>query len=81
MYDYNAGMAKAESKTEKTKNIIIQKNKICNYGRARYLYENAVSRVRGYKLTTSFVNSVKNQLPSRYNMNAYKNFIEKWGTV
>ena len=37
------GMARAESMTQKKKRIIIQKNKICNYGRARYLYENALA--------------------------------------
>ena len=75
------GMAKAESMTKKKKKIIIQKNKICNYGRARYLYENALAREPRYTLTRSFMNSVKYQLPTRYNTRAYMNFIEQWGTV
>lgn len=74
-------MARAESTTERKKHVIIQKTKICNYGRVRYLYENAVARARGYTLTRGFMNSVKYQLPSRYNRQAYMQFIEKWGTV
>ena len=76
-----AGMAQAEKMTQKKRKIMIQKNKICNYGRARYLYENAVARERRYTLTRSFMNSVKHQLPTRYNTRAYMNFIEQWGTV
>ena len=75
------GMARAEASTQRKKEIIIQKNKICNYGRARYLYENAVAKERGYILSPSFKNSVKYQLPTRYNKKAYMQFIEKWGTV
>ena len=76
-----AGMAKAESMTEKKKRIIIEKNKICNYGKARYLYENAVAQEHEYTLTRGFKNSVKYQLPTRYNTKAYLRFIEQWGTV
>lgn len=75
------GMAQAEKYTQKRKKVMIQKNKICNYGRARYLYENAIARERQYTLTRSFKNSVNYQLPTRYNTRAYMNFIEKWGTV
>ena len=74
-------MARAEAATERQKRIIIQKNKICNYGKARYLYENAVARDHGYTLSRSFQNSVKHQLPITYNQRAYIHFIEKWGTV
>ena len=74
-------MSKAQATTEKKRRIIIQKTKICNYGRARYLYENAVARVRGYTLTRSFFNSVRYQLPVKYNEQVYMQFIEKWGTV
>ena len=75
------GMARAEAMTEKTKHVVIQKNKICNFGRARYLYENAVAGEQGYRLSRSFKNSVKYQLPMTYNERAYMRFIEQWGTV
>ena len=39
----DAGMSKAESKTQRKKHVIIQKTKICNYSTARYLYENALA--------------------------------------
>ena len=74
-------MAQAEQKTEKSRKIMIQKNKICNYGKARYLYENAIALDPTYTLTRSFENSVEHQLPARYNTRAYMNFIEQWGTV
>ena len=80
-YNVHAGMAQAERKTQKSKKVMIQKNKICNYGRARYLYENAIAREPRYTLTRSFKNSVKYQLPTGYNTRAYMNFIEQWGTV
>ena len=74
-------MAKAESTTKKMKRIVIQKTKICNYGRARYQYENAVAREPEYTLSRSFHNSVKYQLPVTYDRDAYMMFIKKWGTV
>lgn len=74
-------MGKAESQTKDKKRIIIQKSKICNYGRARYLYENAAAREPGYTLSRSFYNSVMYQLPFNYNERAYMQFIENWGTV
>ena len=74
-------MAKVESQTEDKKHIIIQKSKICNYGRARYLYENVVAREPGYTLSKSFQNSVMSQLPIYYNDRNYMQFIENWGTV
>jgi hypothetical protein len=43
-------MAQAEEKTEKSRKVVIQKNKICNYGRNRYLYENAIAREPRYTL-------------------------------
>lgn len=75
------GMAKVESQTKHRKRIIIQKSKICNYGRSRYLYENAVAREPGYTLSRSFQNSINYQLPLHYNERAYMQFIENWGTV
>ena len=75
------GMAKAESQTEDKKRIIIQKTKICNYGRARYLYENAAARDPGYTLSRGFQNSVMFLLPLHYNERNYMQFIENWGTV
>ncbi len=74
-------MAKAESQTKDKKRIIIQKSKICNYGRARYLYENAAAREPGYTLSKSFQNSVMFELPLQYNERDYMQFIESWGTV
>lgn len=74
-------MGKVESQTKDKKQIIIQKSKICNYGRVRYLYENAVAREHGYTLSRSFQNSVLYQLPLNYNQRAYMQFIENWGTV
>ena len=74
-------MAKAESQTEDKKHIIIQKTKICNYGRARYLYENAAARDPGYTLSRGFQNSVMFLLPLHYNERNYMQFIENWGTV
>ncbi len=76
-------MAQAEEKTEKSRKVVIQKNKICNYGRSRYLYENAIAREPRYTLARSFENSVKHQLPTSYNtsQSAYMKFIEQWGTV
>ena len=74
-------MARAKAMTQRRKQIVIQKNKICNYGRARYLYENAAADESGYSLSESFKNSVKYQLPTQYNKKAYMKFIEKWGTV
>lgn len=74
-------MAKAESQTKDKKRIIVQKSKICNYGRVRYLYENAAAREPGYSLSRSFQNSVKFQLPLYYNEREYMQFIENWGTV
>ena len=76
-----SGMAKAESTTKNKKRIVIQKTKICNYGRARYLYENAIAREPEYTLSRSFHNSVKYQLPVTYDRDAYMMFIQKWGTV
>ena len=83
MYAYLiiTGMGKVESQTKDQKRIIIQKSKICNYGRARYLYENAVAREPGYTLSRSFQNSINYQLPLRYNERAYMEFIDNWGTV
>ena len=78
---HTLGMTKVESQTEDKKRIIIQKSKICNYGRARYLYENAVAREPGYTLSRSFQNSINHQLPLHYNERAYMQFIENWGTV
>ena len=74
-------MSKVKSQTDDKKHIIIQKSKICNYGRARYLYENAVASEPGYTLSKSFWNSVTHELPLRYNERAYMQFIENWGTV
>ena len=75
------GMGKVEKQTKDKRRIIIQKSKICNYGRARYLYENAVAGEPGYALSRSFQNSVMYQLPRNYNERAYMQFIENWGTV
>ena len=74
-------MAKAEAMIEKKRNTVIQKSKICNYGRARYLFENALAGQKGYTLTRDFQSSVKYQLPARYDQRAYMKFIEQWGTV
>ena len=74
-------MARAEVMTQKKRQVVIQKNKICNYGKARYLYENGVARERGFVLSRSFNNSVKYELPKVYNKKVYMQFIEKWGTV
>ena len=75
-------MAKVESQTEGKKQIIIQKSKICNYGRrTRYLYENAAARGPGYTLSRSFQNSVMFQLPLYYSEKDYMQFIENWGMV
>ena len=74
-------MARAEAMTKKQKRVVIQKNKICNFGRARYLYENAVAEDHGYNLSRNFENSVKYQLPTTYDKRAYMKFIEQWGTV
>ena len=74
-------MSKAESMTEKKKRIVIQKTKICNYGTARYMYENAFAREPGYNLSRSFINAVKYLLPSTYDQTAYMRFINTWGTV
>ena len=43
-YNAHAGMAQAERMTQKSRKVMIQKNKICNYGRACYLYENAIAQ-------------------------------------
>ena len=74
-------MGKVESQTKNKKRIIIQKNKICNFGRARYLYENAVAGEQGYTLSRTFRNSIMYLLPRRYNERTYMQFIENWGTV
>ena len=74
-------MAKVESQTKDQKRIIIQKSKICNYGRVRYLYENAAAREPGYTLSKGFKNSVMFILPLHYNERNYMQFIEHWGTV
>ena len=74
-------MEQVEAMTANSKRIIIQKNKICNYGTARYLYENAVAREKGYTLSKSFQNYVKYQLPSTYHKRDYMKFIQDWGTV
>ena len=74
-------MARAEAKTKISKRIVIQKTKICNYGRARYLYENGVAGEPGYDLSRGFINSVEYQLPTTYKKKSYMQFIEKWGTV
>ena len=73
-------MAKAEENTQKQKRVIIQKSQICNYGRARYLFENAVAGVEGYKLSESFKSAIMN-LPDNYDQQSYTQFIENWGTV
>lgn len=74
-------MSKAESMTKKKKSVVIQKNKICNYGTARYLYANALANATGYTLSKTFINSVKYELSSTYYKRAYMRFIQKWGTV
>ena len=74
-------MDKVEAMTRKQKRIIIQKNMICNYGTARYLYENAVAGEKGYTLSKSFRNYVKYLLPSTYSERVYMRFIQMWGTV
>ena len=74
-------MKKAEAETQRKKRVVIQKNKICNYGRVRYLDEYALAREPGYNVSKSFLSSVKYQLPTYYNKKAYMRFIEDWGTV
>ena len=77
---YKLGMAKAEENTEKQKRVIIEKSLICNYGRARYLLENALAGIKGYELSESFKSAVSN-LPETYDQQVYAQFIENWGTV
>ena len=74
-------MKSVKKRTEENKSIVVQKNKQCNYGTARYMYENALAGSKEYTLSQSFKNSVLYTLPTRYNMEAYAQFIENWGTV
>ena len=73
-------MIRMRESTEYQKSVVIQKTKICNYGEARYIIENALNNVSGYDLTEEFKNAVR-LLPSNYSVNTYVRFLDDWGTV
>ena len=73
-------MARAES--EQSRKVITDKEVICNIGTARYRLATALNNQ--YSISNDFYYAVKN-LPTTYagntNTNAYKRFIDQWGTV
>ena len=71
-------MKEVKKLTENSNRIIIQKNRVCNFGTVRYMYDDAGPH--GYTLHSNFKNSV-NRLPQRYRKHDYMQFIENWGTV
>ena len=73
-------MQRASEKTEKTQSVIVQDTEICNYGQVRYNLASALRKKKGYALTESFKDAVKN-LPTRYSKDKYTKFLDTWGTV
>ena len=73
-------MNRMRDTTEIQSSVVIQKTRICNYGKARYKIENALNNVNGYDLTEAFKSAVR-LLPSTYIVNSYRQFLDDWGTV
>ena len=73
-------MQKAKAETELNKEVVMQHNKICNYGSVRYLLANALNGVKGFELSDNFKYAVK-LLPSGYSESEYTRFLDNWGTV
>ena len=67
-------------RTENKQSVVVQKTRICNYGQARYKLTNALQGDNGYALTREFKNAIR-ILPTTYSVNAYKDFLDDWGTV
>lgn len=72
------GYSHAESATAESKQVVLDKTVICNIGRIRYLYDQAVNQK--YSVSKDFYAAVKN-LPAAYDQAQYVRFIKRWGTV
>lgn len=73
-------MSEVEKKTKDSREVIVQETRICNYGSVRYKDELVFGGSNPYVLSEGFKNDVK-KLPSTLSTNAYRKFIENWGTV
>ena len=72
------GYSTAKAKTSSRREVMMDKEVICNVGRARYLLDTALNN--HYSIANDFYYAVKN-LPRSYVKRKYMNFIEQWGTV
>lgn len=75
-----AAMSQAHERTQNRQSIVVQTNKICNYGQARYHLASALSGASGYSLHEDFKHAVR-LLPSTYSASEYMQFLDDWGTV
>ena len=73
-----SGYSAAKAETSTTKQVKIDKEVVCNAGRARYLLDTALNN--HYSIDDDFYYAVKN-LPVEYDQTSYMHFIEHWGTV
>ena len=78
LFHHFTGFSSARSGSQQSRQVITDKEVICNAGRARYRLENALNN--RYSISNDFYYAVKN-LPPAYETNTYKRFIDDWGTV
>ena len=75
----HAAMMGICERTENKQSVVVQKTRICNYGQVHYKLPNALQGDNGYALTREFKNAIR-ILPTTYSVNAYKDFLDDWGT-
>ena len=72
------GFSRARAGSETSRQVITDKEVICNSGTALYRWQAALNN--RYSISNDFYHAVKN-LPAAYVQNTYKRFIDEWGTV
>ena len=80
MFAFSASTAfgRAESASQSSKRVIVDKKEICNYGELRYKEFGVTTSLP--KVTDEFIGAVL-ALPIANDVDAYYDFIEDWGTV
>ena len=76
-FSASSAVREARNKTEKHKQIYIDKKRVCSYGEVRYV--DTIGN-QFFPLTDEFYQAVK-KLPTTYSLDVYLAFIENWGTV
>ena len=76
--NFFSGYEEAHQQTNVERNVIQDRQSVCNLGRVRYMTE--LASAHKFPVTTSFAASICS-LPATYNQSEYMDFLDHWGTV